>query len=170
MISDFKSGRLKASELQSRIDKGANINAQDEQGSTILHYAVSKDFFGNGSISDFGKYYDNLKEVLSYKPNVNIANEKDETPLSIVIGLTKFRNWPDAIRLLFDHGALLRQKDKPNTLFQPEGLRYGEIPILLSQQVVKQIKTAKGKKAYFENDLSFSSTTDLLKKYFKKYS
>lgn len=178
MISGFKDGKIKASDLQSSIQKGADINAQDEEGNTVLHHAVSENFFGNGSISDFTQYCQRINNILSYKPNVNIINNKDETPLSIVIHLTKFTNWHQPVQALLANGAFIRQKDI-STLD-----KNGKLYQLLVEHRAEQLQTSEGIKAYDgvfpeqvpDNELPKQekspnpSVISTLMKYFKKTS
>jgi hypothetical protein len=164
MLSHFKQKKIDVLNLKHYIDQGADIDAQDEEGNTISHYAVSKDFLGNGSISDFEKQCKQLKNILSlYKPNVNITNNKDETPLLSAIRVMRqvcFRDWPDAIEILCANGALLRRTDlaeAANNTLPISRFSKGLIQALLENHRSKQIQTKQGRDAYFNNKLPENS-------------
>ena len=60
------------------LNNGADINLQDTAGNTALHYAILR----------FDKYTDTrtaIHQLLSYYPNVNLANSKGDTPLLLAL-------------------------------------------------------------------------------------
>lgn len=60
------------------LNNGADVNLQDTAGNTALHYAILR----------FDEYTDTrtaIHQLLSYNPNVNLANAKGDTPLLLAL-------------------------------------------------------------------------------------
>ena len=76
-------------------DKSMDINYQDEEGNTALHYSCDE---GNLKIVEI---------LLNAKCNTNIVNKKNETPLH----LASKRGYFDISKILIEKGALLNVYD-----------------------------------------------------------
>jgi ankyrin repeat protein len=84
----------------------AEVNAQDVNGNTPLHYAVMRQ---TGAL-DF------VKQLLDYVANVNMQNNKGNTPLHTVAQNAASSNDRNAqAQLLVDHGARLLQNNEGDT-------------------------------------------------------
>jgi len=102
LVSKIKQGRL--SSVRSLVKKGANINVVDEQGRSLLHYAVTKrdirllslllslkidsNIRDNGQMTALMLAVENqsrsvVRELLTVRGNVNYKNERQQTALSI---------------------------------------------------------------------------------------
>jgi ankyrin repeat protein len=71
------------------LEKGADVNLQDSQGNTALHFAAYQ-----GNVETLGK-------LINHQADLEIQNYKHETPVMVACRF----NQPDAIRALIDNGA-----------------------------------------------------------------
>ena len=71
-----KKGFLSEDLLRFSLSKGLNINAQDKEGNTILHYAVGKVQLGNNNL---------IKVLLEKGADASIVNNKKKTPIDISV-------------------------------------------------------------------------------------
>lgn len=71
-----KKGFLSEDMLRFSLSKGLNINAQDKQGNTILHYAVSKLQLGNNNL---------IKVLLEKGADSLILNKNKKAPIDISV-------------------------------------------------------------------------------------
>jgi len=69
-------GFLSEDLLRFAIDKGLDVNSQDKQGNTILHYAVAKLQLGNNHL---------IKVLLERGADATIMNKKKKTPIDISV-------------------------------------------------------------------------------------
>jgi ankyrin repeat protein len=99
----------KVDDIQEAIEKGADINVQDERGNTPLLLAFLEWAWSFISMNNEGVVTDELIEcLLNYNPDVTIANEDGTTPLhAAVLGDNiKF------IKALIERGAKVNARDK----------------------------------------------------------
>ena len=101
-LGDVGKGDLKA--VKAYLDKGGNVNLQDEPGMTPLHYAVN----GNWDLGNF----DTIKLLIDKGANVNATDDTHYTPLHMC-------NNAEVAELLIDHGANVNARTR----------RSGETPL-----------------------------------------
>ena len=101
-LGDVGRGDTKA--VKSYLDKGGNVNLQDEPGMTPLHHAVN----GNWN----GTNFDTIKLLIDRGANVNAIDDTHHTPLHMC-------NNKEIAELLIDNGANVNAKTK----------RAGETPL-----------------------------------------
>jgi ankyrin repeat protein len=83
------------------LQRGFDINIQDEKGETALHHLVARARYDNHAI-------EKMKWFIGRGANVNIPNQYGETPLHHAMGMHAI----ECITLLLDHGADLFAVDK----------------------------------------------------------
>jgi ankyrin repeat protein len=93
LVKAVKQGVLRAplTYVQSLLDKGADVNARDEDGNSALIIAIS---FGNTDVAEM---------LLRRGADVNARNESEETAL-MASASTYFYN-PSIVKMLLDRGA-----------------------------------------------------------------
>ena len=101
-LNDVDSGNTKA--VKAYLDKGGNVNLQDEPGMTPLHHAVN----GNWN----GTNFDTIKLLIDRGANVNAIDDTHHTPLHMA-------NNKEIAELLIDKGANVNAKTR----------RTGETPL-----------------------------------------
>ncbi|MDC0067125.1 ankyrin repeat domain-containing protein [Verrucomicrobia bacterium] len=101
-LQDVSSGNTKA--VKAYLDKGGNVNLQDEPGMTPLHHAVN----GNWN----GANFDTIKLLIDRGANVNAIDDTHHTPLHMA-------NNKEIAELLINKGANVNAKTK----------RIGETPL-----------------------------------------
>ena len=101
-LGDVGRGDTKA--VKAYLDKGGNVNLQDEPGMTPLHHAVN----GNWN----GTNFDTIKLLIDRGANVNAIDDTHHTPLHMC-------NNKEIAELLIDNGANVNAKTK----------RAGETPL-----------------------------------------
>jgi len=101
-LNDVGSGNTKA--VKTYLDKGGNVNLQDEPGMTPLHHAVN----GNWN----GTNFDTIKLLIDRGANVNAIDDTHHTPLHMA-------NNKEIAELLIDKGANVNAKTR----------RTGETPL-----------------------------------------
>ncbi|HLJ31487.1 MAG TPA: ankyrin repeat domain-containing protein [Candidatus Babeliales bacterium] len=93
-----------AEKIENLLRRGANINAQNEKGETLLHSKQLE--------------IQTLAMLLKHNANVSIKDNTGKTPLDVAI-----YNWPhQMISLLLDHGALITPKQHMNLIFYMTGM------------------------------------------------
>ena len=97
-------GRGDTKTVKAYLDKGGNVNLQDEPGMTPLHHAVN----GNWN----GANFDTIKLLIDRGANVNAIDDAHHTPLHLC-------NNKEIAELLIDNGANVNAKTK----------RTGETPL-----------------------------------------
>ena len=97
-------GRGDTKAVKKYLDKGYNVNLQDEPGMTPLHHAVN----GNWN----GTNFDTIKLLIDRGANVNAIDDTHHTPLHMC-------NNKEIAELLIDNGANVNAKTK----------RAGETPL-----------------------------------------
>ena len=97
-------GRGDTKAVKAYLDKGGNVNLQDEPGMTPLHHAVN----GNWN----GANFDTIKLLIDRGANVNAIDDTHHTPLH-------FCNNKEVAGLIIDNGANVNAKTK----------RAGETPL-----------------------------------------
>ena len=106
-------GRGDAKAVKAYLDKGGNINLQDEPGMTPLHHAVN----GNWN----GTNFDTIKLLIDRGANVNAIDDTHHTPLHMCSN-------KEIAELLIDNGANVNAKTK----------RTGETPLFSATHGVAQ--------------------------------
>ena len=101
-LQDVSSGNTKA--VKAYLNKGGNVNLQDEPGMTPLHHAVN----GNWN----GANFDTIKLLIDRGANVNAIDDTHHTSLHMA-------NNKEIAKLLIDKGANVNAKTK----------RTGETPL-----------------------------------------
>ncbi len=101
-LSDVSRGNTKA--VKAYLDKGGNVNLQDELGMTPLHHAIN----GNWN----GANFDTIKLLIDRGANVNAIDDTHHTSLHMA-------NNKEIAKLLIDKGANVNAKTK----------RTGETPL-----------------------------------------
>ena len=101
-LNDVDSGNTKA--VKAYLDKGGNVNLQDEPGMTPLHHAVN----GNWN----GTNFDTIKLLIDRGANVNAIDDTHHTSLHMA-------NNKEIAELLIDKGANVNAKTR----------RTGETPL-----------------------------------------
>jgi len=95
------------------VDKGANVNSQDEVGSTPLHYSAESSL-----------------EIVKYLVNkgayVNAQNNNDETPLHLAIEKTSL----EIVKYLVDKGADVNTKNEEGLTPLHYACSYGTLEIV----------------------------------------
>ncbi len=97
-------GRGDTQAVKAYLDKGGNVNLQDEPGMTPLHHAIN----GNWNQANF----DTIKLLIDRGANVNAIDDTHHTPLHMC-------NNKEIAELLIDNGANVNAKTK----------RAGETPL-----------------------------------------
>ena len=97
-------GRGDTKTVKAYLDKGGNVNLQDEPGMTPLHHAVN----GNWN----GANFDTIKLLIDRGANVNAIDDTHHTPLHMC-------NNKEVAEMLIDNGANVNAKTK----------RSGETPL-----------------------------------------
>ena len=101
-LGDVSRGDTKA--VKAYLDKGGNVNLQDEPGMTPLHHAVNSNWNGTN--------FDTIKLLIDRGANVNAIDDTHHTPLHMA-------NNKEIAELLIDKGANVNAKTK----------RIGETPL-----------------------------------------
>lgn len=101
-LGDVSRGNTKA--VKAYLDKGGNVNLQDEPGMTPLHHAVNSNWNGAN--------FDTIKLLIDRGANVNAIDDTHHTPLHMA-------NNKEIAELLIDKGANVNAKTK----------RTGETPL-----------------------------------------
>lgn len=83
------------------LQRGFDINIQDERGETVVHHLVSRSSYDKQALAK-------IKWLISRGAKVNIPTYKGETPLHLAMGMRA----TECITLLLDHGADLFAVDK----------------------------------------------------------
>ena len=97
-------GRGDTKTVKAYLDKGGNVNLQDEPGMTPLHHAVNGNWNGGN--------FDTIKLLIDRGANVNAIDDTHHTPLHLC-------NNKEIAELLIDNGANVNAKTK----------RTGETPL-----------------------------------------
>ena len=90
-------GRGDTKNVKAYLDKGGNVNLQDEPGMTPLHHAVN----GNWN----GANFDTIKLLIDRGANVNAIDDTHHTPLHMC-------NNKEVAELLIDNGANVNAKTR----------------------------------------------------------
>ena len=115
--------------VQLLLRKGANVNAADYIGQRVLFHAMSvprngavlrlllksgaqpdcRDRLGNTALITFAKdkLIENIREILKYKPRLNLANRGGDTALTNAAAWGSFR----VLKLLIAAGANIQKRD-----------------------------------------------------------
>ncbi|MDR0740605.1 MAG: ankyrin repeat domain-containing protein [Puniceicoccales bacterium] len=141
--------------MQLLVDRGAIPNAQDNEGNTAFHLAVSQP---NGILSIECPDLKLLKELVALGVDVNIQNKKGETALDLIrqrkekycYYKTYSDQWDQYIIQLQEEGVdipPLDDEDIPSLVdfivdgfYKPTKLKKGFIPINLAQQVKEKFQ------------------------------
>ena len=132
MLNMFKTIKRNNIEKIKELINGADVNIQNEDGDTLLHYAINdenyeivklllehsanvnaKDYYGDTPLHNTNNY-EIAKLLIEYGANVNAKNEFGSTPLHDVSDY-------NTTKLLIDNGADMNVKNK-----------YGDIPLHLA--------------------------------------
>ena len=97
-LDDVNKGNTKA--VKAFLDKGGNVNLQDEPGMTPLHHAVNSDWNGAN--------HDTIKLLIGRGADVNAIDDTHHTPLHLA------SNSKEIAELLIDAGANVDAKDNAN--------------------------------------------------------
>jgi ankyrin repeat protein len=94
-LAHVNSGDIK--DVKKYLDKGGNVNLQDEPGMTPLHHAVNGNWYGTN--------LETIKLLISRGANVNAIDDTHHTPLHMC-------NNKEIAELLIDSGANVNAKTK----------------------------------------------------------
>ena len=95
MLGDVSRGDIQA--VEEYLDKGGNVNLQDEPGMTPLHHAVNDDWKGS--------HFKMVKLLIERGANVNAIDDTHHTPLH-------WASNKETAELLIDSGANVNAKTK----------------------------------------------------------
>ena len=95
MLGDVSRGNIQA--VEQYLDKGGNVNLQDEPGMTPLHHAINDDWKGS--------HFKMVKLLIERGANVNAIDDTHHTPLHWVSN-------KETAELLIDAGANVNAKTK----------------------------------------------------------
>ena len=95
MLGDLSRGDIQA--VEEYLDKGGNVNLQDEPGMTPLHHAVNDDWKGS--------HFKMVKLLIERGANVNAIDDTHHTPLH-------WASNKETAELLIDAGANVNAKTK----------------------------------------------------------
>ena len=93
MLGDVSRGDIQA--VEEYLDKGGNVNLQDEPGMTPLHHAVNDDWKGS--------HFKMVKLLIERRANVNAIDDTHHTPLHMASN-------KETAELLIDAGANVNAK------------------------------------------------------------
>lgn len=100
-------------ELVALLDEGANINARNEQGETLLLYAIENDWHFTPYEAVVELFWDTspdhgiVRFLLQRGANVNLADRSGRTPLHLAAS----KGYLDLILTLLDKGADVEARD-----------------------------------------------------------
>ena len=101
--------------MQRELERGENVNLQDENGRTALMYASSTGFTGNVEI------------LLQYNANVNLRENKNGWT---ALHIASIFGYTGVFELLIKHNAVVNLEDKNGWTALAFASRFGHIEIL----------------------------------------
>ncbi|OZG32264.1 ankyrin repeat domain-containing protein [Rickettsia endosymbiont of Culicoides newsteadi] len=134
----FKQGLFHAvktgnKDLTNHLLTKANVNNQDENGNTALHYAIKNNYSGIAEM------------LLGWEANPNVTNNNGMTPLNIASA----DNHPNCRKILLDNGAKITNADLWYALRNKEiGTMYD---LLANKQVHSSPKISSNLKEFTKN-------------------
>ena len=104
------------------MDHNVDINAQDNEGQTPLHYALNSDQKGKSEC---------IEILLQHNLDINVKDNNGMTPMHLAASRRAVRS----LQLLIEHGADFSLDNKEETSALSEALKYLPLPTMEAMKI-----------------------------------